>query len=469
MVTPLQVGTLDPNVYSKYESFGDVQKAQRNNNLAQQAANLDLQTKGQLYQTQLFSAAGASGDPNVIAAAKAHAADVIPGFDPSLWSDDPAKLQAQSAIARQALLNPYQTATLGQGAVNIALKAQEQGPKAEQLVKGAGITVPSGNAQTIGNSPVQADQGSVDIPQKPTQVAAIDGSTPAVDISQTPTQSPTIAKQPATQVGNMPAQTPNSPNVTQGAPIISPAAPLPPYNPRSQITSGPNAENNNEYKTYLDKYDKQYNMNNAGAIEQIKASKGEAGKLETQNAEAATKGAQYAQRLNALFSAMRTLNDSGDLPDGGFVGPETKAQLSRGFAGNSILGQKLGNGALNNAIIQWTKLNGDQLISEVQQFVASGGANTRINQTLDKMIAAAKSITLDNTQQGRKDQLDIGQAALNNLNVSGQNIAGAKLPYQAIPVDTSAPKFNDPSDPSFQKLPSGSKFIDSDGTLRIKH
>ena len=158
----------------------------------------------------------------------------------------------------------------------------------------------------------------------------------------------------------------------------------------------------------------------------------ETGKLDSQNDVAATKAAELTDRLKKNLEAMLALNN--DVPSTGFIPGSWKAAADQALAANG-----LSNGNTAKAANQWDQINNQQIISEIQQFVASGGANTRINQTLDRMIRAASGINRNDLPESRKAQIMNALAEIENKNVSAGNIAGGNAPYKDIPVQTSAP------------------------------
>lgn len=444
----IAVGTLDPDVYSKYKSFGDIQTAQANNNLLQQAANIDLQNKAQLYQTQLFSTAAASGDPAAIQAAKAHAAAIVPGFDPSQWSDDPTKLAAQAAVARQFALNPYQAATIGQAAIASDINAiKTGGPAAAYIQRPGGV---GQSAATVANLPVQAapliaadatptsiapppvqsgpltqpmDQGSIQIPQKPVQVATIDDpSQSALNISQTPTQGPTIG-QAAAQVANTP---------------IQPAQ-------VSQFNYPPNdgTKTNEQYNADRAAAQKEFEM--SPAYIQAKSAAESTGKgIGDTTVKAATSSA-LTSRIQQGLNAMDQINEGPDMPhSGALLSPDAQTAISNRL-GNSIVGRQLGiTQAPSDATQAFTKINKQQVIVGLQDMLAAAPAGSRLNRQIVNLVDMANGIDTNASQKSIRDQIGILRNELSNIPISELNSlqdlkGGTQQPYNAIPITTPAP------------------------------
>lgn len=430
----IAVGTLDPGVYDKYKSFGDIQTAQANNQIAQQAAKIDLQNKSQAYQTQLFSAAAATGDPVAIAAAKQHAADI--GLDPSQWSDDPAKLQQQTAAARQALLNPYQIATLGQSVIGNNLKATEVGGPAQNYIQpvpgavgataGAVGTMPAAQAAnllgqqqpqpaTIPVTPQPADQGSITMPAKPVQVAAIDGSQPAINITPNQTQSPTIG-QSAAQVASSPVQA------------------IPPQQPN---------ETNAQYNARVSATQKAIEMS-PGYIQQKSVAEATGKGIGDATIKAGT-ATSLSDRVMQGLDALDKINESGKLPySGNIIGPETQTAISNRFGANAVA-NKLGiNQDAADATQAFTKVNKQQVVVGLQDMLAAAPAGSRLNRQLLGLIDDANSIDTNASQESVRNQIGILRNEMANVGISEnntvQNLTGGKpQPYNKIPIETAAP------------------------------
>lgn len=424
----IAVGTLDPGVYDKYKSFADVQTAQRNNALLQQTAQIKNATDANIYKTQVLSAAAGSGNPDVVNAALQHLNDSgidtsdVPTDLPSLTKYTDAARLAQSPLGsllgaglkaegnlNQAAGITGNTGTAGgidplsasiaaklggftgnQPAANIA--AQPAAAVAAMPANTPGAPIP--NPPSAVPLPQPDNQGVIAIPAKPVQVAAIDGTAPAVNISQTPTQSIPIY-----------TPSPQQPGETQAAYQARKAGEL-----------------------------EQFKINNAAALKQQDSQASTTGELNAKDIESAAKADQLTKRLEMNLNAMLTLNPN--VPSSGILPGGAHTYLSQVTGANPGLGKAgIGdNGAGATASNQWDQINNQQVLSEIQQFLAAGGANTRINQTLDKIAQAASGIDKNSLPGSREAQIKNALAEIQNKNVSVQNLVGGNQQYQPIPV-----------------------------------
>lgn len=187
---------------------------------------------------------------------------------------------------------------------------------------------------------------------------------------------------------------------------------------------------------------KAFENNNADIIANLKANAAQTGKTDSLNTEAASKAQELTERLRKNLMAMQQLNP--DVPSNGLVmTADNQTHLSQGLNnGHPILNALFGdNGKGATAANQWDQINNQQIISEIQQFIASGGANVRVNQTLDKMIRAASGINKGDSADSRAKQINNALAEIENKNISIQNVAsGGNTPYKDIPVGTGSPQ-----------------------------
>lgn len=162
------------------------------------------------------------------------------------------------------------------------------------------------------------------------------------------------------------------------------------------------------------------------------------GKDSAANALMASKSDELTKRLEMNLNAMLELNPN--VPSGGFIPAEGHTYLSQATGANPWMGNMgIGDkGAGAQAANQWDQINNQQIISEIQQFIASGGANTRTNQTLERIVKAASGIDKNGLPQSREAQIRNALAEIQNKNVSAENIAGGNKSYQPIPVQGSA-------------------------------
>lgn len=154
------------------------------------------------------------------------------------------------------------------------------------------------------------------------------------------------------------------------------------------------------------------------------------GGLQVENAEAAKKADELTKRLGMNLQAMLQLNP--DVPSTGFIPGNWKAATDQALAANGY-----GNGNTAKAANQWDQINNQQILSEIQQFIASGGANTRTNQTLERIVRAASGINRNDLPASREAQIKNTLAEIQNKDVSAQNLAGGNQSYSPVPVVTS--------------------------------
>lgn len=159
------------------------------------------------------------------------------------------------------------------------------------------------------------------------------------------------------------------------------------------------------------------------------------GKLDAQNVLASGKTEELTNRLIQNLQAMKNINN--DVPQSGFIPASAKAYVSQGLQANGI-----GQGKSATAYEQWNQINNQQILSEIQQFIASGGANTRVNQTLEKIARDASGISADFSPQTRSAMIDNALSELQNKKIGAENLASdnknaPKSAYVPIPVVTS--------------------------------
>lgn len=212
------------------------------------AGSVDQATKQNALKYQLIGAGAANGAEG-LAAAKAKLGQL--GIDASEYSDDPVQAANQALVSQRAsspygtLFNAEQKAisnniagdtTYGKGnnpyqqpvpLLNPVTGDVTVAPPTQPAVPRAPLTAATDMPQLQSN-----DQGSIAIPPKP--VAAIDQVPPAVKISPTPTQSPTVQS-------------------------------LSPFNPAPQ---NPATETKGQYDSRIAREEAQYKLNNADVLKQ---------------------------------------------------------------------------------------------------------------------------------------------------------------------------------------------------------
>lgn len=379
-------------VLNNFKGVGGAIRDTMNSNLVQKAALLDNQSKSNIYATQILSAASATGDQNAYDQAKQHLAGA--GIDVSTWAPDvqSGAQQAQAARLAQSPLGSLLNAGLKGQSNQIALSGLTG-----QITPGAmGLNIP-------GMAPPKAQSQS--IPQDNFLSTEPDTNSPSNIPDAGVSMTPQASAQPVK------------------APIETPTFQRPPQNPGETLPA---------YKDRVQQAFEQYKANPdyIAAIETAKSQAGESGKLSVQNAESAKKADELTKRLEMNLNSMLSLNKN--VPSSGLIPASAKVYADQAEAANGI-----GSGTGASAANQWDQINNQQVLSEIQQFIASGGANTRINQTLDKIVQAASGINRNDLPQSREAQIKNALAEIQNKNVSAQNIAGDNQPYQPIPVMTS--------------------------------
>lgn len=142
------------------------------------------------------------------------------------------------------------------------------------------------------------------------------------------------------------------------------------------------------------------------------------------------KADELTKRLEMNLNAMLELNPN--VPSSGFIPASAKVYMSQGMGANEM-GDK---GVAAGAAQQWDQINNQQILSEIQQFIASGGANTRTNQTLERIVRAASGIDRNALPASRESQIRNALTEIQNKNISAGNLVGKNQPYQPIPVNT---------------------------------
>lgn len=405
---------IDASVFDKIRNYSDYAQAQQDFEMRKAAAAQQLQTggidaasKANIYKTQLLSGAAAGGQE---AYDKARTTLQTQGIDTSEFAPDvgTAGQQLQAARLAQSPLGTLMNTGLKMDSNNIAL---------------AGLT-----GQLPGGSAVPALLSN----QMPGIAAANPRTITPAQARALPAKGIMPNGQPDNVVIPAGASAPPAPAnldtlVNSAAPPAPAMAPTPKFTPPFKDPG----ETLAAYNARVQQAFEAYKSDPGTMIAQENAK--ETGKVDAQNMIAAKKAQELTDRLRKNLEAMRTLNP--DVPSGGIIPASAKAYLSQAGAANGI---GKGTGAI--AADQWDQINNQQIISEIQQFVASGGANTRINQTLDRMIRAASGIDKNALPSSREAQIKNALAEIENKNVSAGNIAGGNAPYQDIPVQTSAPK-----------------------------
>lgn len=403
---------LDYNILNNQKSVIDQSRLQQDFDLkkaatlaAIQGAGVDAATKANIYKTQVLSAATATGDQGLYDRARANLSQN--GIDISDYPDDVAGA-AQVAQAGKIAQSPY--GALINGGAKIADLTGTIPPALKNLI-GGGTAPPAPTINISPPAPINT----------PTTGAPAAGAAPVINTA--PAQMPEPPDLPK-------LNDPNSPNPPAAAPAplaarTAPQFSYPAYDPASGKTFD---AYNKEKAGALDLF----KLNNAASIKRDESFAGTLGETDAKNVESAKKADELTKRLEMNLQAMLKLNK--DVPSSGFIPGGAKSYLSQALSENGV-----GNGQAATAGNQWDQINNQQVLSEIQQFLAAGGANTRINQTLDKIVQAASGINRNDTSQSREAQIKNALAEIKNKNVSVQNLVGNNQNYQEIPVNTSAP------------------------------
>lgn len=398
--------TVDPSNFSQVVSqnfkggLGQAVADKAAQNMAINGMNIEQASKANIYKTQVLSAAAGTGNQDVYNTALQHLSDT--GVDVSDVPKDVATGANYAAAGRVA-----------QSPLGALFNAQQK--MIGNNVNAAGVM---GSTNNVYAQPVlDPITGKMSIssqiaPQQTQQVAQ--PQTPSNAPSQSNTQIPN---------NNFLATEPGAADSTPPASSNTASFQQPPQEAGETL---------NAYKDRVNQAFEQYKAdpNYQAAVEAAKSQAGESGKLQAQNDSAADKAQELTDRLTQNLNAMKTLNYQ--VPTSGLIPASAKVWASQAAQQNG-----LGSGEGVNAASQWDQINNQQVLSEIQQFIASGGANARVNQTLERLAAAASGIDKEAPPQARESMINNALAEIQNKNVSAQNIAGDNQPYQAIPVTTS--------------------------------
>lgn len=413
---------IDAGVFNNIKTFADYQRADQDFQMRRALAAQQLQTggidaasKANAYKTQLLSGAAAGGQQAYDQARQTLQGQ---GIDTSEYAPDvgTANAQLQSARLAQSPLGSLLNAGLKMDSNDIA-RAGITG------VLPAGSNVPAIAAGILPNAAPTAGQAappSVAQPQQdaPYSVTDVMQARTAMDNGQMPAPPASVQNLPVSAPANTAAISPRF-----SPPAQNPNETLPAYNARAQRAF-------EAYKT-----DPKY-------LQASKAAE-KTGELSAVDQEAANKAQELTNRLKMNLEAMQRLNP--DVPSAGIFPESLQEYGSQVSAAHPNLTLGMGdNGKGVTAANQWDQINNQQVISEIQQFLASGGANTRINQTLDRIMRAASAVDKSGLPNSRSAQINNALAEISNKNVSGQNLAATtngapKQEYSPIPVQTPLP------------------------------
>lgn len=408
---------LDTSVFDKIRTFPDYNKAEQDFQLRRQLAaqqlqsgGIDAASKANIYATQVLSAATATGDQGAYDTAKQHLAQN--GIDVSTWAPDVASGAQQAQAARLA------QSPLG-SLLNAGLKAESNTIAGTQAMgnSGAGLAIaPLSSALLGGNALGLVPSGGAK-PSAPSVGTISTNPAPSQKrIMPQPDQNAAIKE---LYPDDAPAQPVILSNDTQ-QPTIQTASPNTRFSPPKQDTGETNQAYNQRVQTAFEAYkaDPDY----IAKTEKIKKK----AELAATNEENAVHSQEMTQRLNQNLDALEKLVP--DLPSSDLIDPATKAYIGKR---NPLSDKKAAT-----AYSQFQEINQQQMINGLSELVKSG--QIRGNQFIEKIISRGYMINPDDPKEAQIADIKNLKAELANINTSAQNIAGAKEPYQAIPVNTSA-------------------------------
>lgn len=345
-----------------------------------QSANVDAQQKSAALVGQQLYTAASTGDPSIYQATKQKLGQ---SFDVSNYSDDPATALQQANAARTFGATP--TALL-----NAALQEQQMSQRAGTSVGNIGAYGWKPGLQPIAGGVVSKPQ-PISLPQN--------NSNPGMNLP----------------VGNPNSAIPGLGGVT-GAQVNAGAA-LPPQNTGETLDA---------YKTRL--------SNDPALKQQLAAAESSgtaSGKEAAENSAAAVKAQALTDQLAKNIQGLKAIN--GQTPYG------FNASAAP-FLNQHSFGAIDPTAAKNAAL--WHQVNMQDTLNEVRQFLASGGAGARINQTLDRMMQKAAAIDIHDSPATRGAALDAAWNEIQNKDITAQNIkagtnGGAQAPYNDIIPDVS--------------------------------
>lgn len=411
---------MDLSQFDKTKTIEDYRNAYDAQRQSLAASSLDQLSKQNIYATQVLSGAAATGNQGAYDAARQHLSDN--GIDVSTWAPDVQTGAQQVTAARNAQYtqNPLFPALK-------AATAMDSNTNTANAANGVSTVNPNAISSQVLNSGRLPNALSAQIPVQ--------------SIRQTPQwQNPDAAPiNPQVTTGNLQPL----PNNNVQAPGVQPniASQIAPQSIQGGFIAPANDPTKNFAwnKDNFDKAFQQYKESFAGSRQ--KEAGTAQGKVDIANIEASNKAQELTDRLTKNLQGMLELNDS--VPQSGFVPSGAKAYFSRALQANPAL-SSIGldtSGDAAKSYAQWNQINNQQVLSEIQQFVASGGANTRVNQTLEKIAKMASSISPEESPATRKAEIQNALDELANKNISGKNLirdnqGQAPQPYTNIRVTT---------------------------------
>lgn len=403
-----------------------------------QAGNLANAQGGNVYATQVLSAATATGNQDIYNAAKSHLADG--GFDMSSWAPDvqTAQTQAQAARLAQSPLGSLLNAQTKMSANDIAAvstygsmdRAVAAGYKPEGIQGLGGFA-----GQTSGLPAATTPAATATQPGGATSGFA---ALPVTKSGATTTlpQSGSGALPPASGApATVPPALPGAAAAPQSNMVIDGNGSTPTkFNPPAYVPG--ESQQVSQQKTN-DAFE-QWKSNPAvlQASKEAEAAGTAAGALPVKAATASSLSDRIMQGLDTLD----TINESGKLPYSGMLDADTKAYLSNKFG--TLPGGD--NQEAARAYQNFSDINKQQVVVSLQDMLAAAPTGSRMSQALIGLINQANGVNANASQASIRDQIGILRNEVKNIGLSEENTnakinGGTTQSYNPIPANTAAP------------------------------
>ncbi len=404
--------SLDPSILGQVQNFNTVNKADKQAQLVNQAAQIDNASKANIYKTQVLSAAVASGDPRVINSSLQGLNGM--GIDTSDVPTDPDKLAAyvQAGRLAQSPLGSLLNAQLKdqsnqiQAAGTMGSANQSQFPSL--LNNGAVAKI----ATAMTGVPVSGTPTGLTL-GNPTQVAQM----PPQQIAQQPITQQSAIDEPA-NMGNNPPEPPIQTPAQTTIPKFSP-----PPQQAGETNTAYNQRVNNAFESY--KADPNYLAAAAAASQ--------AGKDNATTKLEAIRSDQTNQKLQPNFDALRAINNQ--VPDNKYGVPyQLKEYLS---AANP-----LSDSEWASAAAAWKAVNEQQVLNSLAQLTAGG--QIRPSRQIAKMLETGNFVPEEIPPDARLALINTLASESKNSAISAGNInaqlnGGQTQPYVQTMPSTGIP------------------------------
>lgn len=393
--------TLDISALNNTKTFTDYANQAATQKAALDAAALDAASKGNIYATQVLSAATATGNQGIYDQAKQHLAQN--GIDLTGWAPDVQTATQQAQAAR-----------LAQSPIGSLFNAATKMDTNANTAQIAGGTVPDAGGNAIVNSLLKTGSLTGGIP---------------VSLGA-PASAPTVqpAQQSIAPVSNAPP--PPSSNFTQalqngGAQVLNDMGGLPtsqqPTMPLAQLSASPAgfqppAKNPSEtISAYNDRVNQAFNAwkedptNIANKAQAEAVGKGKFDAVKQDLSSSAT----YDQ-VNQTMDAIKQLINKGNLPTQSYLIPAAAKAFINQNAG--ILGDQ----NVANDYKSFGTLNEAQTIGAIKELASTG--QIRMTRTLENIINRGYLVDPNATDAEKMNQANIVQTELRNAAVASHNI-----------------------------------------------